>query len=1545
MVMNKKKTIIDAGVGHINIYFFDTQNKKTENVLITGNDDLRILFQKYDIFEKIKDTDVFITGKLANIVKKIVKKGNIILPVAALWEAGKKLMHQNENKDIEELAIIDLSASGYLLIGIDKKGNLKNDTLITNPHCGAGSGVNLDRVLQKLAIKRDGVDKLLSQYLGKNNKEEREKINIRADRCGVFSSSATISDKNQGIPLSFALATTIKSEVIKTCTKLPERFEKVYLTGRVFNWQFARECAQDYLKKKGTKIIELDKDNDLSITGTLELSKKVKNENFNNGETELKKEEKLEEFPSFKSIKNKHEKSNLYKRLESEHISELQADKFETTPVYLGLDVGSTMAKLVICDQNENILLIDSYGNSGDTIDTVKSIFNSLKNKNVHKLQILNIGITGSARYQVEQSITQIYPQLKDKVSVLVENYAHARGSIDYARNHIKTLKEKGIKDINNKFCILVDIGGEDTKLSTITLEKGELFDNVMNVKCSAGTGSLMDTLTSLFGMDNVEEACNLAFNAEKSYAINATCAVFLMENARKLQAQGYPKNEILASANWAIVENMARSLWGQIDLPKNAITLLHGQTMLSEPLPLAVCNRLQEFTNSKNYCLVPPYPGHRACIGLIKSLSKDNTNETKEIILQSFIEKKFSKKVIVCNGVACGDRNARCNRTLLSCTNDNNEKFSFTLGGCTAVNELLNKKVKPNKKPIDSYKELWNFIDSHHPTTEDKNRLIIPRSFAVSEWAYFLSQIFEDIGIKTHVDNVQEKDILNAQPLFNIDTCAPHIGAVGQYRRLANEPHGMILAPQITFLPTNKKSLGRTCTLNQGGIATAKNLATLKNKNSKFHLFSMNLSELDSKKISNNIFHQLKPVLNYYKKNISRKSFEKSVTNALKLNDKLKNAVADKAAIFAEKALADNKQIALVVGREYILNPGIYDSHAGRLLRDKGMLVLPSYVFDVELDDDFKHIYWKNPHTITSIVKYVSQNNLSKKIKNLKLKKVFEKIESNNNNQYPIVQVSTFRCGPDSATSHLISEITKKRPFLLIQSDAIIKELAHLENRVNTHIKQIEQDLHSKLLDEENEDFEIKILENFQNTQDIDKETDVIYFPTLGDNRTISSVVRSIGFTCIDNFNDESYNLSDLIKEGRKYAGDSICAPLAAVFGDTIRAVEDFKKRKDNNDPLFINKKRVLVFNNKGTGPCRQGQYSEVHKLLAHQKYSNSEDQNLLKFLVSDERKGYNFGVDKAILIRAFKGGILQGVLHQILFNFGSSCNNLKEYKVFKEEFKYLKKKIFKIQENTKPNEKFLEKTNLIQKIPLINEIIKYYGYGLNNKNIEKELSKFTDKWKRQIRIKTKDIIKIHIEGEAYLRIAQSEEVFNNLLSTLGFNKFNLEYTPVWSYLEYILLNQINIEKEKISNDKTFKNIFNSSKKIMKLNLAHFFIRNILAKPLYKAVKIKVPESMKKILELSKKIIPTLQPAGELTPYVGEAIHKLENDTDLLLNIAPEGCMVSSMGEVLTPKILNYTKNKGGIQNLFSQDGEINDEILTTALLKILGPEKFYKK
>jgi hypothetical protein len=90
--------------------------------------------------------------------------------------------------------------------------------------------------------------------------------------------------------------------------------------------------------------------------------------------------------------------------------------------------------------------------------------------------------------------------------------------------------------------------------------------------------------------------------------------------------------------------------------------------------------------------------------------------------------------------------------------------------------------------------------------------------------------------------------------------------------------------------------------------------------------------------------------------------------------------------------------------------------------------------------------------------------------------------------------------------------------------------------------------------------------------------------------------------------------------------------------------------------------------------------------------------------------------------------------------------------------------------------------------------------------------------------------------------------------------------------------------------------------------------------------------------------ILPTRRPLGEISAYVGDVLAKLRHGTDIVLNIASNGCMVSTMGEMFTPVIQHAGGAHGRVQHLFSADGDVNEELLTLALLKTMGPERFYR-
>jgi activator of 2-hydroxyglutaryl-CoA dehydratase/predicted nucleotide-binding protein (sugar kinase/HSP70/actin superfamily) len=1561
---------VDAGVEHLRLRVHAADGRLITDELIANHGDLRRVCADNHVagWGASADARVVITGKLATTARDVLEGGRTVLPAAAFWLAARQLMARPENAGVEKLALVDLSASGYLLVGIDRRGQLVDDLLVVNPRCGAGCGINLDRVLQKLNVPREGVDDLLAGYTGESHANARAGLSTRADRCGVFASSATVSDKNQGIPLDAALATTLKSEVLKACRKLPAGFDKVYFCGRVFRWRLARDCAEDFVRSRGVRDLEWDPEN----THVLEALAARPLDGRNGAPlppAAAPRAESTREYPGFSQIKRRYEASGHYLRLPSDPVTPPRPADVMARHVVIGLDVGSTMAKAVISDADDGqLLLLSAYSNAGDTIETVKQVFRDLLAIGIATLHVRGIGITGSARYQVQQGLARLYPSLADRLTVLVENYAHARGSIDEARRHVARLLDRGV-GVNRDFCVLVDIGGEDTKISTIALAPAELYANAMNLKCSAGTGSLMDTLAALFNLQGVPRACDEAFAAPRSFAINATCAVFLMENARRLQAQGVPRDQILASANWAIVENMARTLWGQIEIPRHAVVLLHGQTMLSEPLPLAVTDRLQSYLNAPAYAIVPPYPGHRACLGLIRTMMQASPPGATEIRLASFVDARFTKRIIECHGAACGDPQARCNRTSLACQGADGNRFMFTLGGCTAINELFARRGAPSiPPPRDAYKEIWDFIASHQPHSDAPDRLVIPRSFCVTEWAYLLGRLFERLGVPVHVDDVRESDLLGAQGVFHIDTCAPHMGAVGQYRRLAGEPHGIILAPQIADLPTTGGALALTCTVNQGGVAVACNLASIGQPNARFHMFTVRLRQLEAHALADQLLGSLRDVFTHYRLTPSAEDLVAALNGAIDDHQRLRRAAADLAADLADEALAEGRPVAVVVGREYVLSPGLYDSSVRRLLRDKRMTAIPSYVLDVDPDPEFDHVYWRNPHTILTLLKAIADRTLHRQVTHPRLARVFRAIEDRDppGPLLPVVQVSTFSCGPDSVTAHLVAEIMRRRPFLLLQSDAVLKELAHLENRVNTYVKQLELGLHGTVRSSDAEPFVVQRIDHLTEHDPLDRDHDVIYLPTMGDNRVVTAVLRAAGLTCIDTY-DPQRTLADAVRQGRRYTGDAVCAPLAAVYGDLLHAVEDFTRRRERDDPLVRGRQRVLYFDNQGDGPCRQGQYAGVHQFLAEKTYGPAEPRcrtpgaalpggALLQVLIGHEERGYNIGVEEWTLYRAYQGVIAQAVLDEMLFAGGAMCGDSNEYAGFLDDHRRLEADIHRALEAFRgPGPLGRRVIAAADRVPGLAAVMKYFVYRMDGRDLTRPIARFSRRWLRG-RDLPPDHLRVHVSGEVYMRVAQARDLFGKLLRMVGFRRFRLTAAHLWPYLEYLTDWRIECSREatvacvaKRARATTSRERHECDQAIRlehlrcrRARLMSLLLRQVLARPLYHAAGLSLPPGSRDLLETAREILPTLRPHGELGLYLGEALRELRDGVDLFLSIAPVGCMVTSMGEVLTPRILQAAGDvPGRIQSLFSADGDVSDELLEVALLKALGPER----
>lgn len=121
----------------------------------------------------------------------------------------------------------------------------------------------------------------------------------------------------------------------------------------------------------------------------------------------------------------------------------------------------------------------------------------------------------------------------------------------------------------------VIELGGEDAKMVSIDVygagERNIL--PVMNEKCAAGTGSMLDRMLARLEM-SPEEVATCRYSAGSHHPIAAKCGVFAETDIVGLLKNGVPREAILAALYDAIVQ-------------QNITTLAHGRTPLPQVLLL----------------------------------------------------------------------------------------------------------------------------------------------------------------------------------------------------------------------------------------------------------------------------------------------------------------------------------------------------------------------------------------------------------------------------------------------------------------------------------------------------------------------------------------------------------------------------------------------------------------------------------------------------------------------------------------------------------------------------------------------------------------------------------------------------------------------------------------------------------------------------------------------------------------------------------------------------------------------------------------------
>lgn len=195
----------------------------------------------------------------------------------------------------------------------------------------------------------------------------------------------------------------------------------------------------------------------------------------------------------------------------------------------VGLDVGSTTVKMIILDENENIIFKDYRRHFSDIKSTVFNLFEDAKS--VFADAKVKVMVTGSAGLSLAESLG---------VSFIQEVVACS----------------KAIKKYAPQTDVAIELGGEDAKIMYF----GHSVEQRMNGTCAGGTGSFIDQMSSLLKTD-ADGLNQLASQHKEIYPIASRCGVFAKTDIQPLLNEGASRADIAASVLQAVVNQTISGL------------------------------------------------------------------------------------------------------------------------------------------------------------------------------------------------------------------------------------------------------------------------------------------------------------------------------------------------------------------------------------------------------------------------------------------------------------------------------------------------------------------------------------------------------------------------------------------------------------------------------------------------------------------------------------------------------------------------------------------------------------------------------------------------------------------------------------------------------------------------------------------------------------------------------------------------------------------------------------------------------------------------
>ena len=394
-----------------------------------------------------------------------------------------------------------------------------------NGSCAGGTGAFIDQMATLLNVSVTELDALSLKHT---------KIYPIASRCGVFAKSDIQPILNQGGRKEDIAASIFQAVVDQTVAGLTQGRELtgkiVFLGGPLTFLKGLRQRFVETLKLDETHAIFPENADCFAAIGTALCARDYEGmryedllERLENSVTDTALTDTME--PLFESAED-------YAAFEARHAAacpEPVDSENYAGDAYLGIDAGSTTTKLTLITPDGGILY-GFYGpNKGNPVTIV---FDQLKK--IYEFCGDRIDIRGSAVTGYGEDL------IKNAFRIdlgLVETMAHFRAA----------------RHFDPEVDFIIDIGGQDMKCFKI--RNGAVDSIMLNEACSSGCGSFIETFAKALGYD-IAEFAKIGILDRHPVNLGSRCTVFMNSSVKQAQKEGATVEDISAGLSISIVKN-----------------------------------------------------------------------------------------------------------------------------------------------------------------------------------------------------------------------------------------------------------------------------------------------------------------------------------------------------------------------------------------------------------------------------------------------------------------------------------------------------------------------------------------------------------------------------------------------------------------------------------------------------------------------------------------------------------------------------------------------------------------------------------------------------------------------------------------------------------------------------------------------------------------------------------------------------------------------------------------------------------------------------